>query len=378
MTTRIEVTPIQTRRELEEFIAFPYRLHAAEPHWVPPLRMERRAFYDPERNPSFEYVRVRLFVARVNGRAAGTIAAIRNDLHGRLHPDERHVGFFGAFECRQDPAVADALVEAARAWALGEGFTVLRGPMNFTIMNPSLGVLVDGFDDDPPLTYVYNPPYYDALLEGAGFRKAKDLLSFSLDATDWPDGMEKMAAYLARRSRVRIRPLDLSRLEAETDLMSILAEDTWARHWGYTPTTLPEWRSGSKLLKFLTMDGLAFIAEVDGQTAGAVLATPDANEAIKLARGRLFPVGMLRLIWRLKVQGCSRLFIHFMITSPRFRGRGLDLLLADHLRASALRLGYRRAELLWVFEDDRPMLRFLSRIGARHTKTFRLYDRGLL
>ena len=38
----VEVAPVRSRRELGEFIELPFRLHSTQPHWIPPLRLERR------------------------------------------------------------------------------------------------------------------------------------------------------------------------------------------------------------------------------------------------------------------------------------------------------------------------------------------------
>jgi len=73
MSGGLRVQPVAEPAELEAFIGFPFRLHRDEPHWVPPLLMERRDFYDPKKNPLYEYAQVQLFAAR---RGAGTTYTI--------------------------------------------------------------------------------------------------------------------------------------------------------------------------------------------------------------------------------------------------------------------------------------------------------------
>ena len=55
------------------------------------------------------------------------------------------------------------------------GAKFLRGPVNPST-NYECGMLVEGFDSDPMVMMTYNPPYYPALMDGVGLRKAKDLL----------------------------------------------------------------------------------------------------------------------------------------------------------------------------------------------------------
>ena len=68
-----------TPADLAAFIRFPYRLHRREAHWVPPLLLERRDFHDPQKNPVYEYARIRLFLALDGRDVVGTIAAIRRN-----------------------------------------------------------------------------------------------------------------------------------------------------------------------------------------------------------------------------------------------------------------------------------------------------------
>ena len=99
--------------------------------------------FDRAKNPFFEHAEVECFLAFVGDRVRGRIAAIDNRAHNEFHDDR--VGFFGFFECEDDPAVAAALFDAAARWLGARGKDVLRGPMNFST-NDDCGSLVDGFE----------------------------------------------------------------------------------------------------------------------------------------------------------------------------------------------------------------------------------------
>lgn len=70
-----------------------------------------------------------------------------------------------------------ALFDAAKAWLVERGMTVLRGPVNPS-MNYECGLLIDGFDSPPTFMMTYNPPYYADLIERQGLVKSQDLLAF--------------------------------------------------------------------------------------------------------------------------------------------------------------------------------------------------------
>ena len=71
----VEVEPVASRGDLREFIELPYRLHANEEQWIPPLRIERRLFLSPRFNAFFKHGEVQLFLARREGRVVGRVSA---------------------------------------------------------------------------------------------------------------------------------------------------------------------------------------------------------------------------------------------------------------------------------------------------------------
>ncbi len=375
MNQLCQVQPVATAGDLEAFIRFPFRLLQAEPHWVPPLLMERRDFYDPKKNPLYEYAQVQLFSARSGGEVVGTIAAVRNDRYGQFHAEDSHVGFFGGFDCVPEQAVADALFAAAGGWLKQQGKSVMRGPVNLTT-NDVVGLLVDGFGDDPAIMMPYNPAYYAGLFDASGFAKAKDLFAFSLTGAEYRGRLNHVAERLASSGRFKIRPVDLSRFQAELEFVRTCYNEAWANNWGFVPWTDRELEFIARELKPLVDPRLAFVGEIDGVPAGFAISVPDANEAIKLARGRLFPFGLLKLLWKLKVTKCSRLRTIAMGVLPRYRKRGLDAFLVHHLIDSAHDIGYGGSEMGWILEDNLPMLNALDQLSARRTKTYRVYDRA--
>jgi hypothetical protein len=324
------------------------------------------------------FIRFPFQLYRERGRkVVGTIAAVRNDRYAQFHPHEEHVGFFGLYEAVDDPEVSEALLDAAAGWIRAESLGVMRGPVNLTT-NDVMGLLVEGFDDDPALLMPYNPPYYAAQLEAYGLAKVKDLLALEVTGAGAREGrLDKFAKRLLERGRCRIRPVDLSRFREELEFVRRCYNEAWAGNWGFVPWSDSELEFLAKELKPLIDPRLTFVAEVEGQPAGICIAVPDANQALKLARGRLFPLGLLKLVWKLKVRGCTRMRVAALGVLPQHRRLGLDAAFIHHLIENGIRMGMPLAEVGWVLEDNEALLRPLERIGARKTKIFRIYEKGL-
>src|SRR5471030_1414020 len=93
---RSTVRAVESRRDLRRFIDYPYRRHAADPHWIPPLRLSEAERLSPKHNPFFAHADVALLLAWRDGVVAGRIAAIDDRLHLEAHGD--NVAMFGFFE----------------------------------------------------------------------------------------------------------------------------------------------------------------------------------------------------------------------------------------------------------------------------------------
>ena len=52
---RPTVRRVEGSKDLERFIAFPYRLHRRDPMWVPPLRTDMRTMLPKTKNPFFQH-----------------------------------------------------------------------------------------------------------------------------------------------------------------------------------------------------------------------------------------------------------------------------------------------------------------------------------
>jgi hypothetical protein len=367
----IEIVAAETGRAHRQFVDLPYRLYRGDPRFVAPLRRERRELFCKSRHPFFAHADAAFFLARRAGRPVGRIEAIVN--HGDRAAHDARTGFFGAFECENDRAAADALLGAAAAWLRGRGIAVMRGPYTHS-QNEEYALLVDGFDAPPAVQLAYNPPYYADLLEGFGLRPAHDLHAFWADASADPDArLLRAAAAIRKRGRITVRPLRLADYDAEIDRAESLLNDVLLETRGFVPVTSAELRFAARQFRALLQPELVRFAEVDGADAGIVLAMPDFNQALaRVPDGRLFPFGWLRVARGIRAIDQIRLLA--LGVRPAYRRRGIELLLCLELREAVRRLGYRGGELSMVWADNAAVHPTIAAMGARRTKTYRIYE----
>lgn len=368
----LAVTLVRTRSERAAFLGLPYELHRGDPCFVPMLRRDARALLSRRENAFFEHAQAEYFLARRGERVVGRIAAIHNRRHNEVHGER--VGFFGFFECADDPPAGRVLLDTAALWARGRALDALRGPASFST-NDECGLLVDGFGTPPTLMMPHNPPRYVALVEGAGFRRVKDLLVYERHVGAPPPRLRDAARILERRYRVRVRPLDLRRFEAELAQVERLYNAAWERNWGFVPLSAAEIAQLGRQLRPVVVPDLALFAEREGQPIGVAVVLPDFNVALAANPGGRFFPGILRVLWR--ARRIERVRVLILGILPEWRGKGLDALLYGHLWARALARGVRWAEAGWILEDNHAMRNALARLGFSVYKTYAMYERAL-
>lgn len=366
------------RRDLGRWVDVPWRIYPKVPdsRWIPPLRLMVRDLVDRRKNPFYREADRALFLALRDGRPVGRIAAIENRAHNAYHGDR--VGFFGFFECEEDPEAAAALLDAASGWLEGRGLTSMRGPVNPST-NGEIGVLVRGFRWDPFLLTPWTPRYYPELLEGAGMRKEKDVLAYFL-STDperfhLPEGVAGAAERALGAEDVVFRDLDLARLGEEAEECRLIYNEAWGRNWGFVPMSREEFAYMAKELKPLLLPGFSFIAEIGGEPAGFVVVVPDFNQAFKrIPSGRLLPTGLITLLTAKRRLRTGRVIL--LGVRERFRRhRGIFPFFAAELLRRARGYGALGAEASWVLEDNDALNGPLLAMGARVTKRWRIYRR---
>ncbi|HQT94392.1 MAG TPA: hypothetical protein PK435_07140 [Thermoanaerobaculaceae bacterium] len=375
-TAALRVVPVQTSGDLRRFVDLPWRLYAGDPCWVPPLKKQVRGALD-KKHPFYADGAAdrEIFLAWRGTRVAGRIAAITNRAHNAYHNDKW--GFFGFFECEDDPEAAAALVEAAAAWVKARGCDTLVGPMSPST-NYEAGLLVHGFDTPPSVMMTYNPPRYAELLEAMGLVKAKDLFAYASPVH--PKSLERLEKFADRTRRrepdLFIRSVNLKEFSNEVQIIREIYNRAWEKNWGFIPVSEAEFAWLAKDLKPLVDPPLLRIGFIANEPAGFLLAIPDANPALAALNGSMAnPIRLLRamLIGRRRVG----LRLITMGVKEEYRLRGIEGVMFYEGLKAALDHGYSWCEYSWILEDNELAKRTVRLMDAEHSKTYRIYSKPL-
>jgi GNAT superfamily N-acetyltransferase len=366
----VEVNAIGGKAELKAFIELPYALYRNDPFWVPPLRIAVKELLDRKKHPFYTNAEAEFFLARRNGEVVGRVAAIIDRAHNRFHEEE--AGFFGFFECIDDPGVAQALLTRARGWVDQRGAKFLRGPVSPST-NYECGMLIDGFDSSPMVMMPYNPRYYPGLMDRVGLAKSKDLLAYVSHAQRIDmKKIGRVADKVLATSGVTVRPINMKDFDAEVGRVWEVYSRAWSRNWGFVPMSREEFQAMGKEMKQILKPELVLIGEVEGRMVGFALALPDVNYALKPAGGSLLPTGLLKILYYQRLIKSVRVLA--LGVEERYRSSGVGAAFYATLVRNARKLGYGDCEMSWILEDNTLMNRALEVMGARRYKTYRIYD----
>ncbi len=370
----IEISAVRSRRDLVEFVALPFRLHAGTP-WIPPLKLERYAFLTRKLNAYFTHGEARYFLARRDGRVVGRITAQIDFEFNRFHGSRW--GMFGFLEFEEDAEALEALLAAAEEWCRRHGCDRMVGPMNFQI-NDEAGVLIEGFAREPLIREPWTPPYYQQRCEAAGLAKAMDLYGWDLSIDD-RERMNPILPRVAERAHrkygVTIRKMSRRHLRRELDEFAKVYNAAWSRNWGFVPYSKADLDAFAIDMQLVYSREWFMIAEADGKTIAMAITIPDVHQIYKKMQGRLLPLGWWYYLNRARI--IDRIRVGFLGVLPEYQHTGVAAALyLAHFDAAA-RSRQKAGEASFILEVNTAMNRGLEEMGGRLVKRWRVYERLL-
>jgi hypothetical protein len=374
-TATFEVVQLdmRSRGDRRLFIDLPYELARSHAAWHPGFRFYWNELLDPRRNPSWQAREAAFFVVRRGSR----VVARGGVLAPGAIPQHAEAATLVMPDFVNDAAASGALFDTLFAQARGYDAGELIGPMNPDIHH-DIGIQVDGFAHRNAVFMGYQPSHYSEHMGAAGFKALADFEAWQLDGSlcEADPQLEALARRVERSGRLRIRAADPRRFDDELLVFHRLYSESFADHWGFVPPTWEEFTFIASDLRYVLRRGMALVAELDGEPVGFVLAVPDLYAIVpRHARGRLSPGVVARTLWRWRSLTDARIMLAGVL--PAHRRLGVHLPLFWRLRSGLLDLGFSRAEISWVLQENEPMRRALPLLGARPVKTYRLYARRL-
>lgn len=338
----IQIIKVSDKRQLNQFIGFPFQLYKNNPYWVPPLISDEKFTLNKKKNPAFEFSDAELWMAYKDGKVVGRIAGIIS--HSYIGKLGNKYARFGWIDFIDDLEVSKALLETVEAWAKGNGLEGLHGPLGFCDLDKE-GMLIEGFEELGTFITIYNFPYYMKHMEALGYVKDAEWIEIdiTLPETDVAQKVSTLAQKAKEKYNLSVVPLKKSKdvIPYIKEIFDLLNQG-YEHLYGVVPITPKQVESYVKqFFSFLNTDYICIVKGEDGKIAGFGIIMPSLSKAAQKSKGRLFPTGFINFLNAIKKN--DTLDLYLVAIRPELRSKGVPYVMLNELTRSALKNGVVRA-----------------------------------
>lgn len=343
----IVLKKVTTRKEMKDFVVFPFSLYKNNEYWVPPIIKDEINNFDPTKNPVFENAEAHFFLAIKEDQIVGRVVAIINWFEVTQQQVKKIR--FGWFDVVDDIEVSKVLLSKVKEIGLTHNLEYIEGPVGFNNLDKT-GVLTEGFDHIGTMITWYNHPYYKEHLEQLGFVKEKEYLENKFKFKN------VNAAYFDRistilKKRFKLQALDFKKTK---DILPYIEEmfDVFDKSYSKLSTFVPISDAQityfkKKYISFINPEYIKFVIDEHKKLVAFAIVMPSFSKALQKANGKLFPTGIFHL---LKAKKKSKEVTLYLIgVHPDYQNKGIHAIIFDQYKKTFTPLGiencYRTPEL---------------------------------
>ena len=338
----IIIKEVTTKKEFNSFFKFPYVLFKEDKMWIPNMLKDEKNTFNPKINPAFEFCKAKLFLAYKENEVVGRVAAIINPKVNEIWNQKRVR--FGWLDFVNDIEVAEQLLNAVVEWGRSEGMSEIVGPMGFCNMDRA-GILIEGFDVEPPGGCYYNPKYYQEILTELGFIKEVDTIQYELPGyQNIPEKVLKINSLITEKYKLKIVE-GISKKELMKRYGVKFFESmnrTYKGLFGFVPLTEKQIPFYIKqYFPYLNLKMSCFIVDENDEIVGFGISLPSLSAARKKSKGKLFPFGWYYLLKALKTFDTIDLYLTGV--TPEWQSKGIHSIYHAVLNKNYIDLGVKTA-----------------------------------
>jgi GNAT superfamily N-acetyltransferase len=366
---------VLTQKDLEAFIRFPDQLYRGNRFYVPALHSNQKATLSREKNPAFDHCEARYWLAFDGPKAVGRIAGIINHRYN----EERNQKFMriGWLDFAENQNVLEALLRAVEGWAREKGMEHIHGPLGFNSFDTS-GVLIDGFEEWPTSFSKYNFPYYDPMLQKAGYKKDVDWVEFNIKVPDQlPPRLPAAAEIVKKRYGVRQANLKSKKdsLKYAHEIFNLINQ-AYGHLYGFSSLTKIQIENLiNEFFSLIHVDYVSVVLNEKDEIVSFGIVMPSLTKALKKAKGKLFPIGILRIMAALRYNDTVDMLL--IGVRPDYQGKGVHVLLFEKIFKTFKERGIKQVETTRELEENNKVQQLWVGFESRLHKRARCYIKAV-
>ena len=380
----MQLTPVTNKNTAEQFLQVAVQLYKNDPNWIRPLDKDINEVFDKNKNKAFRFGEVERWILKdEKGNLTGRIAAFINKKY-KNKGDEVTVGGVGFFECINNQAAANYLLDTAKNWLQQKGIQAMDGPINFGERDRWWGMVTKGFTE-PLYCMNYNPPYYVTLFENYGFKVFFNQVCFGMHPkAPLTQKVHNRHKVFAGNPDFSAKHIDKNQLEKFALDFTTVYNKAWAGHGGLKQLAREQVIIMFKKMKPVMDEKIIWFAYHKQDAIAIFVNLPDLNQWFKHLNGQFGLIQKLKFLWLKKFTPNKKFNGLVFGVVPEWHGKGIDAYIiteaAKVIQSEAV--PYTEYEMQWIGDFNPKMINIAEGIGesfrSRNLVTYRfLFDRGM-
>lgn len=368
----IEIREVSNKKELTQFVKFPFELFKDNPYWVPPIIKDELDGFNPNINPAFETASVRFFLAYKNSKIVGRVAAIINQIE--VEHQQLKKMRFGWFDAIDDVKVTRVLLDKVNEIGKAHNLEFIEGPLGFSNLD-KVGVLTKGFDELSTMISWYSLPYYHKHLEELGYTVEKHFIEGEIDMENVdPDYFTKAQKLIKKRYGLKPKNFSSTKeLLPYVDKMFDLFNETYAKLASFVPVTKKQQDYfKNKYINLINPEYLKFVLDRNDNIIAFSIVMPSFARALQKANGKLWPFGIFHILYARKYS--KEVLFYLIGIKEEYQNKGVTAIIFDEyfrvFKEKGIEKCIRTPELIENHAIHQLWKHFNSKVN-KERKTFR-------
>ncbi|MGC4100148.1 hypothetical protein [Ferruginibacter sp.] len=379
----MQLTQVTDQLTARQFLLTAVEIYKNESNWIRPLDKDIDDVFCKEKNKAYRFGEAERWILKDdNGKLIGRIAAFTNKKY-KNKGDDVPVGGIGFFECINDQAAADLLLDTVKHWLQQKGMEAMDGPINFGERDRWWGMVTEGFN--PPLYCMnYNLPYYVTLFENYGFRLFFNQVCFGFDPIKplLPKIVQRHAIIEADKA-FSFSTIKKNQLEKFAQDFSIIYNKAWAGHGGLKELNKEQVLLTFKKMKPVMDERIVYFAYYNHEPIAMFINLPDLNHYFKRMNGKFGLLQKIKFLLLQKFNPAKKFTGLVFGIVPEWQGKGVDAYLIGECGKiiQVPSRPYTEYEMQWIGDFNPKMVNVAENFGetfrSRNLATYRyLFDRN--
>lgn len=347
----ITIQEVTSKKELKQFVLFPFELYKDSKYWVPPLIKDELQGFDKTINPAFENAEVWFYLAYRNNKIVGRIAVIIN--WHEINTQNIQKIRFGWFDFIDDLEVSKALLNLVFEKGKEKNLEFAEGPIGFSNMD-KVGAITMGYDQLGSMITWYNYPYYITHFESLGFTTEKEYFesTFSFDNVSNPDTFYRAEQIVKKKYGLKsLNFTKTNQILPYVNEMFDVFNKTYSSLASFVAITERQKEFfKNKYIGLINPEYIKFVMNSEGKLVAFSVVMTSFSEALQKSKGKLFPFGFLHFL-KAKKKNDTVLFYLIGIL-PEYQNKGVTALIFKEYYETFKKYGVKNCVLTPVLKEN--------------------------